>query len=203
MTNTQFPNNTKEDLRITKTKTALLDAFFKLMSEKTFNEITVNELCDVAGVRRATFYKHFSDKYDFLTKIVQHLRYQFDKKVWSEVSSSMTLDYYIEYIRSLITFLTAHQRAVDMLLHSDARDSLISIIVDQNYKDTIERLAHIECSAGEFEANKEIIACFMAGGVAQAISRWYESDSRCSPEELTEQIIGVLIKLLELCGFNC
>ena len=50
----------KEDLRVKKTKRVLTEAFFKLLNEKPFEEITVNELCDRADVRRATFYKHYT-----------------------------------------------------------------------------------------------------------------------------------------------
>lgn len=56
----------KYDLRIVKTRKALFDAFLELVSEKPFDAITVNEICKRALVRRATFYNHFADKYDFL-----------------------------------------------------------------------------------------------------------------------------------------
>lgn len=56
----------KLDLRVRKTYNALVIAFEDLISEKEFDKITVNELCDRAAIRRPTFYKHFIDKYDFL-----------------------------------------------------------------------------------------------------------------------------------------
>ena len=74
----------KEDLRVRKTKKALFDAFIKLLSQKPFDEITVNELCDEAGVRRATFYKHYSDKFDFLTAYVRLLRDRIDRMIWKD-----------------------------------------------------------------------------------------------------------------------
>ena len=52
----------KEDLRVRKTKKAIAEAFMALLEEKNYDEITVNELCDRAGVRRTTFYKHYKDK---------------------------------------------------------------------------------------------------------------------------------------------
>ena len=55
----------KLDLRTQKIYVALIKAFEELLQEKSFEEITINELCDQAQTRRATFYKHFSDKYDF------------------------------------------------------------------------------------------------------------------------------------------
>ena len=52
------------DLRIQKTYLALQNAFVALLEEKRFEELTVNELCDRAMIRRTTFYKHFGDKYE-------------------------------------------------------------------------------------------------------------------------------------------
>lgn len=59
--------NEKRDLRVQKTYTALFSAFENLITKKNFEDITVRELCDLALVRTATFYKHFTDKYDFLS----------------------------------------------------------------------------------------------------------------------------------------
>ena len=57
----------KVDLRVQKTFSQLLEAFLVLMSEKSFDELSVSEICDKAQVHRATFYKHFKDKNEFLT----------------------------------------------------------------------------------------------------------------------------------------
>lgn len=62
----------KYDLSKTPTKGAqrTLKAFsevmFLLISEKSFEEISANEICDRSGYPRATFYNYFDDKYDLL-----------------------------------------------------------------------------------------------------------------------------------------
>ena len=61
----------KVDLRILKTHKALCETFSTLLEEKKFEEITVNELCQRAMVRRATFYKHFADKYEYFASLVE------------------------------------------------------------------------------------------------------------------------------------
>jgi AcrR family transcriptional regulator len=73
----------KEDLRIVKTKRALSSAFLQLLREKHFEEITINELCDRAEIRRATFYKHYTDKLNFLACFTRSLRDQFDAASWT------------------------------------------------------------------------------------------------------------------------
>ena len=55
---------------LTKGAKRTLDAFsremFMLLSEKSFEEITVGQLCEAAQYPRATFYNYFDDKYDLL-----------------------------------------------------------------------------------------------------------------------------------------
>lgn len=64
---TAMPTNIrKEDLRIIKTEKALDDAIFLLLERQKFKEITVKSICEAAIISRATFYGHFSDKYDLL-----------------------------------------------------------------------------------------------------------------------------------------
>ena len=61
----------KTDLRIQKTYRALTDAFIHMMQEMDFADVTVNELCQRSLVGRGTFYKHFADKYEFLSFLIR------------------------------------------------------------------------------------------------------------------------------------
>ena len=49
-----------------RTLDALSGTMFVLLSEKSFEEITVGELCEQAQYPRATFNNYFDDKYDLL-----------------------------------------------------------------------------------------------------------------------------------------
>ncbi|WP_238651821.1 TetR/AcrR family transcriptional regulator [Paenibacillus piscarius] len=59
---------TKDDLRVLRTRKLLTTSFKDLLSEqgKLFSNITINEICDRAMVHRTTFYKHFEDKFALL-----------------------------------------------------------------------------------------------------------------------------------------
>jgi len=52
------------DARARKSRDALGDALITLMREKPFEDITVQDVLDHAGVSRSTFYHHFRDKED-------------------------------------------------------------------------------------------------------------------------------------------
>jgi AcrR family transcriptional regulator len=61
----------KTDRRILRTRDALGDALVALIREKNFDDITVQQVLDRAGVGRATFYAHYRDKEDLFISDVE------------------------------------------------------------------------------------------------------------------------------------
>jgi len=61
----------KVDRRILKTQESLKKAVIELMSEKNFDEITIQDIADRANVNRGTIYLHYQDKYDLLDKLIE------------------------------------------------------------------------------------------------------------------------------------
>ena len=187
----------KEDLRVTRTKKALSEAFIKLLGEKTFDEITVNELCEASDIRRATFYKHYTDKYNFLTEFTHSLRDRFETTIWRSHKPGATKDYYVAYAKRLVMFLNEHSVAVDNLFNSALFPSLLVIIVEQNYKDTCERLRASAAAGMKLSASVEITASMCAGGVASTVYNWLKDGKPISADQLAEQIGSVVAAAIE------
>jgi AcrR family transcriptional regulator len=59
------------DLRIRRTHKMLQEAMIALIAERGFDAITVGDIADRAMVNRATFYRHYEDKYDLVAKIFE------------------------------------------------------------------------------------------------------------------------------------
>jgi len=61
----------KTDRRVARTRDTLGDALVQLIREKPFEEITVQQILDRAGVGRSTFYTHYRDKEDLFMSDVE------------------------------------------------------------------------------------------------------------------------------------
>jgi len=77
----------REDPRITRTRQLLHQALLELMMEKSFQDITIQDIANRATVNRVTFYAHFQDKYALLEYTI---RESFKEKLRSQLSDCST-----------------------------------------------------------------------------------------------------------------
>ena len=54
----------KGSTQFRRTDRAIIDATIRLLRERSFEELTVQNILDETPVSRATFYAHFHDKYE-------------------------------------------------------------------------------------------------------------------------------------------
>ncbi len=59
------------DLRIRRTHKFLQEAMIELITEQGFDAITVGDIAERAMINRATFYRHYQDKYDLVANIFE------------------------------------------------------------------------------------------------------------------------------------
>lgn len=194
----EFNMARKEDLRITKTKAALSSAFFDMLTDKTFDDITVNELCEKAGVRRATFYKHFNDKNDFVTFIAKDIRDKFDQNTWhKDLNPAITKDYYLKYIEELINFLVSHDSAIEkMVTDSGLRSTFITVLMRQNFLDTRYRLENSVENGMKLFSTPDLVTSMIIGGTSLALVRWFEQEDRCPQDKLLSDISEFIDRIL-------
>ncbi len=188
----------KLDKRIIKTHSALASAFFELLDESDIDDITVNTLCEKAGIRRATFYGHFKDKTDFLTFIIARVRDSFDEKCLDvQRSNYPTKSYYLEYASELINFFYIHEEAITKILSSNMRDTIIDIFIEKNYQDTKRRLTESVKGGMKLPASVETVTGMLIGGVAQILIRWFDSKDRIPLVDLVDEITAFIEYILK------
>jgi len=179
----------KVDLRVIKTKNSLRNAFFALLEENCLEDITINELCVAAGVRRATFYKHFADKSDFINDLIKDVRERFDCEFFgNKAGSYLTKEYYTKYVESVVAFLLSREQAIRKMLKSSMRAQFIDIFMEQNYIDTRARLEESVKRGMRLSSSVDVTASMLIGGISHNIIRWFESDEKESMTILLQDI---------------
>src|SRR6202041_1177448 len=59
------------DPRIVRSRHMLLEALAKLLTQKSFDDISIQEIADEATLNRATFYLHYPDKNSLLQAVTE------------------------------------------------------------------------------------------------------------------------------------
>ena len=160
------------DLRIQKTYQSLIGAFLQLLKEKPFETITVHEICDMAMVRRATFYKHFGDKYEFFTFLVRYLRDEFRKDFSKTDSSKGVVAPYVDIIRFLMDFLDENEALVQSVMESTACPILMDLVSEQIVRDVKEMLCEDEKRGMELMLSPKLMAQAYTGALVNITSEF-------------------------------
>lgn len=182
----------RKDLRVYKTKKSLCDAFLDLMREKTFDAITVQELCDRALVRRATFYKHFVDKYDFFSFFIRYYRSQYIENIDFDTDGATPQTYCHYYFECFLSFIDQHRTFMDNILKSNMLPVMVDIFSEEMYAHVLEILKKHEWKDQQNIPAPEILASFYVGGIIQTLRFWIQNPEHSSEDELKKNISALL-----------
>ena len=105
------------DVRVERTHKQLFKALLELLGDTTFEELSVSKICEKSGVHRATFYKHFNNKYEFLdTCIINKL----SEISFSEMENNPTPENIknnvMNCIKEVLAFLDKNKKIVIIVL---------------------------------------------------------------------------------------
>lgn len=186
----------KEDLRVQKTKAALFRAFYELLAEKSYESITINELCERAMVRRATFYKHYRDKQDFLLGLVSRFREQFRAMIKADGESITLAEYFTKYISNTVDRIVTYPEIVKNILASQMRDPFINVVLRSNFKDAIDRINEAAALGVRISVSTEVAASMIVGGSSILLIQWFENGMQIPRERLEADIAETIKRVL-------
>jgi AcrR family transcriptional regulator len=185
----------KYDLRIIRTYKSLTEAFLQLMSEKHFEDITINELCERAMIRRTTFYKHFADKYEFFRFFVWRLQTDFDAINPASADFKDSQSFYISILQHLIIFFKEHEKFVQNTLNSNLLPTLLDILSEQIASDIEEKLKTGIKNGINIPAAPDVTAAFFTGALLYTVKWWLMQKKQLSVEKLIQEVEKLLFAL--------
>lgn len=178
------------DRRQQKTRTAIFNAFSELLKIKNFNNITVQEIIDVANVGRSTFYSHFETKDELLramcTDIFVHI---FSDELTIEKTHDFSED--DNGLKQKITHILYHLK--------DSKKDITGILSCESgelfmryFKEYLIEMFSQYMNNSITNVPNDFMLNHLAGSFAEAIHWWIKRDMKNTPEEIANYYMEVI-----------
>ena len=172
------------------TEKAIIETLNKLLKVQTIDKITVKDLTEACGISRNTFYYHFHDIYevltrDFIARTDAILKTHEEDESWENV-----------FIEGL-SFLYENKTAINHIYWSVDGDSLDRFLGEVVYNYT---RGVVEEESGEGQYSEKAIslaADFYKNALMGAVFGWIENGMKESPDELAHLYTSVFNGTIE------
>jgi AcrR family transcriptional regulator len=173
----------RTDRRIEKSQKLLREALKSLVSEKDYDEISVQEIIDRANVGRSTFYTHFRDKDELLLSGIHEmlgsvpspdtasLGKRYEKLIWFSLSVFKAIGHHRHPGEARIG---PKGRAI---LHAHLQQALARRIAEEVKKDLVSRKA-----GGSIP--RDLLVQYVASTFILVLDWWVEGRSKLPPEDI-------------------
>ena len=129
----------------------------------------MNELCDEATIRRAAFYKHFADKYDFFSFFIRQKQDQFISQAKEETPPNGIYAYTLYLTQRSILYFKEHESLIQNILKSDMSASPLDIFNEEIHSNILSNLKEHQQRSCTFSVSPELLASFLSGGIFSTI----------------------------------
>ncbi len=178
------------DRRQQKTRSAIFRAFNRLLEEKHFNNITVQEILDEANIGRSTFYSHFETKDALLkemcTDIFNHI---FSNELSSEASHDFSSSDH--NLKVKITHLLYHLK--------DNRGNVLGVLSGESgelfmryFKEYLAAMFEQYPDSMRRDMPEEFVLNHLVGSLSEAVKWWIGTGMKMPPEELADYYLKLI-----------
>lgn len=179
----------KLDPRVVRTRQMLRDALVALISERSFDDITVRDVTDRATLNHATFYLHFGNKEDLLNHTLDAMFEALASSI--QPASAETLrDAKIPKEISALLFrhFAAHAAFYRVILGPNGVPAFSTRLREYLANALYQRLNALPPSEATI-VSRSFAAQYLASAYQGVISWWLSNDQPFTPEGLAEQFI--------------
>jgi AcrR family transcriptional regulator len=173
------------DRRVLKSQEAIKTAFIELMAEKSFDQITIQDIADRANVGRRTVYAHYLDKFDLLEKLIdEHLEEL--QRICDEKAEESFTDCTVIWFE----YFDKHELFFSTMLASKGAPTFRSRFLQYVIEDLQDEV-HVHEGKNE-GLNKELLLKFFGVAIVGVVEAYILNTIKESPESLPKQI-GILL----------
>lgn len=150
--------------RVRRTRDALGDALLALMSERAFDDVTVQDVLDRAGVGRSTFYVHYRDKHDLFTSDIDEF--------WSLVAQRRVGEDRIAAVRELFEHAADAGPLLETFRRSGKLHDVLELGIAHFARAIDERLGSMPRTRHLPPARRTALAHAQAGAILAMLEWW-------------------------------
>ena len=185
----------KLDLRVKRTNKYIIEAFIRLVEEKGFEQVTVQNIADEAMINRATFYAHYKDKQDLYEKI-------FDFAVES-FTAILDFEDFVQGNRIKIRKIEAAM--TELFLHIQNNRSFYLTIMDASAIEIIRKklglilteryqeiFSTLRITEGDIEVPLDFIIDYMTSIFVGTLHWWLTAETTMTPDHLAKLVIKLV-----------
>ena len=158
----------------------LVDSLLRLMHEKPYSQITVQEICKNADLSRQTFYNFFDTKEDILHFCIQ-------KKYESQFHRFADEPTMQETVDAIAVLLDENREPLSDMI----KNNLDSIIADEMVK-CVSMFAERFVSKDDADETFYYRVILLSGALAYLLVYWFRQENPIPTEELTKLLTGFL-----------
>ncbi|MGV3464039.1 MAG: TetR/AcrR family transcriptional regulator [Heyndrickxia sp.] len=179
------------DLRVIRTKESIREALIELIEEKGFEAITVKDITSRAKINRGTFYTHYQDKYDLMTKCEEELMQEMADRIIKNVPSIIaelgtnpptTAPFTI--LISIFEYLDKNRGFMKAVLGPKGDLSFQTKLKKFIWKNLFDSNKTPFIKQEDFLVPAEYLISYIASAHIGVIQQWLNSDREESPEEM-------------------
>lgn len=170
----------KDDHRVRLTKMLLHDSMLELMKDRPAGKVTVKELCEKAGVNRATFYAHYPDTYALLDEIQDMVTGEILHSFNTTLPNSSLREFTTEICRCILK----NRRYCEVLFGKYGDESFLTDIIGIVRAQSIESLK--KTGSGAQEGELERLFTFLSNGCVAVVRSWVQEGMTAPPEEIAD-----------------
>ncbi len=175
----------KMDQRVRLTRNLLKNALVQLMQKQHITKISVRALCEVADINRSTFYVHYADQYDLLSKVEQEVLENLNKYLSSQ-DLNKELPISVQVLTKVLDYVKENMELFKALLSENC---------DVAFQKDLMKLAQVLSSQHNQSLDakiQEYAETFFLSGSISMLQRWLHADANESPAQMAEFVIQII-----------
>lgn len=187
------------DRRQRRTREAIFSAFTQLLSQKSYNQISVQDIIDTADIGRTTFYAHFETK-DYLLKDLceelfghiidtamglPHGHYHYSCGTQADSVFLHLLRHLQENDRNILELLSSQNNEIFLRYF---KSNLKQLIVTQYAKPGLLKSTALP---------EDYLVNHISASFVETVDWWLSHDMKESPEEITTYFLSVIEPILQ------